>query len=86
MSETDAGPALAKYRDAILELIRAGEPFGDVEDAMNAHAGLIALSGWAKTISSMTERQRIAVLRRQQARGRRRAARVDARAAVPTLA
>ncbi len=42
----------------------------------------------AKVISSMTERQRIAVnavLRRQQARGRRRASRADASAAVPTL-
>jgi hypothetical protein len=35
MSGTQARPALASYRDAVTELIRAGEPFDDVEDAID---------------------------------------------------
>jgi hypothetical protein len=31
MSATDAAPAMASYRDAVTELIEAGERFGDVE-------------------------------------------------------
>jgi hypothetical protein len=35
MSETYAVPALASYRDAVTDLMEAGEPFGEVEDAIN---------------------------------------------------
>jgi hypothetical protein len=34
MSATHRKPPLASYRDAVKELIKAGEPFGDVEDAI----------------------------------------------------
>jgi hypothetical protein len=32
--------ALAGYRDTVMELIKAGEPFGDVEDAIDEVADL----------------------------------------------
>jgi hypothetical protein len=35
MSGTHTGPALACYRDEVEELIRGGESFGGVEDAIN---------------------------------------------------
>jgi hypothetical protein len=35
VSGTQAGSALARYRDAVADLIRAGEPFTDVEDAIH---------------------------------------------------
>jgi hypothetical protein len=35
MSETYARPAFASYRDTVTELMRAGEPFGEVEDAID---------------------------------------------------
>jgi hypothetical protein len=35
MSGTDARPALASYRDSVTVLMRAGEPFGEVEDAID---------------------------------------------------
>lgn len=35
MGETQHATALASYRDAVTELVRAGEPFGDVEDAID---------------------------------------------------
>jgi hypothetical protein len=28
-------PALMSYRDAVTELVRAGEPFGDIEEAID---------------------------------------------------
>lgn len=40
MSGTHARPALASYRDDVTELIEAGVPFGDVEDAIDVHARL----------------------------------------------
>jgi hypothetical protein len=40
MSGTQRGSALAIYRDAVEERIRAGEPFGDVEDSIDAVAEL----------------------------------------------
>ena len=40
MSETDAGAAVASYRDSVTELMEAGEPFGYVEDAINDVADL----------------------------------------------
>ena len=40
MSETYAGPALASYRDNVTELMEAGEPFGEVEDAIDRVADL----------------------------------------------
>jgi hypothetical protein len=36
MSATHARPALACYRDEVAELIRGGESFGGVEDAIDA--------------------------------------------------
>jgi cytochrome c-type biogenesis protein CcmH/NrfG len=35
MSETYARPVLASYRDTVTELMRTGEPFGEVEDAID---------------------------------------------------
>jgi hypothetical protein len=40
MSGTHRRSALASYRDAVTELIKAGEPFGDVEDAIDEVANL----------------------------------------------
>ena len=40
MGATQLRPALASYRDKFTELMRAGEPFGDVEDAIDAVADL----------------------------------------------
>jgi hypothetical protein len=40
MSETYAGPVLASYRDDVTELMEAGEPFGEVEDAIDQVAEL----------------------------------------------
>jgi hypothetical protein len=33
-------PALASYQDTVIELMRDGTPFEDVEDAINAHPGM----------------------------------------------
>jgi hypothetical protein len=35
MSGTQPSPTLACYRDAVAERIKAGEAFGDVEDAID---------------------------------------------------
>jgi hypothetical protein len=35
MSGTQLRPLLASYRDAVAEQIKAGEPFGQVEDAID---------------------------------------------------
>ena len=35
MSGTHSRPALARYRDAVAGLIKSGEAFGDVEDAID---------------------------------------------------
>jgi hypothetical protein len=40
MSGTQRSPAFACYRDAVTERIEAGEPFGAVEDAIDAVAEL----------------------------------------------
>jgi hypothetical protein len=40
MSGTDSRSALAGYRDTVTELMRAGEPFGEVEDAIDQVADL----------------------------------------------
>jgi len=40
MSETYAGPASASYRDEVTELMRAGEPFDAVVDAIDEAADL----------------------------------------------
>ena len=40
MSGTQLRPLLAGYRDAVTERIRAGEPFGHVEDAIDEIADL----------------------------------------------
>jgi len=40
MGETYAEPALARYRDLVTELMGAGEPFGAVEDAIDANGSL----------------------------------------------
>jgi hypothetical protein len=36
MSGTQKRPALASYRDTVAEQIKAGEPFGQVEDSIDA--------------------------------------------------
>ena len=40
MRATQLKPTLASYRDAVTELIRAGEPFGYVEDRIDDVAEL----------------------------------------------
>ena len=40
MSETYARPAFVSYRDAVTELVEAGEPFGEVEEAIDGVADL----------------------------------------------
>ena len=40
MSAAQQGPPLASYRDAVTELMEAGESFGDVEDAIDEVVGL----------------------------------------------
>ncbi len=40
MSATDPRTALAGYRDVVTERIEAGEPFGDVEDAIDEAGSL----------------------------------------------
>ena len=40
MSGTQRKPALARYRDAVAEQMRAGEPFGQVEDSLDEDAEL----------------------------------------------
>jgi hypothetical protein len=42
MRRTHLRPALASYRDKVAELIRGGESFGDVEDAIDEVADLTA--------------------------------------------
>jgi hypothetical protein len=40
MSATQARPAVASYRDAVTELVRAEEPFGDIAVAIDEVADL----------------------------------------------
>jgi hypothetical protein len=40
MSGTQRRTALSSYRDAVLEQIEAGEPFGEVEDSIDELADL----------------------------------------------
>ena len=40
MSGAHPRPALASYRDAVTELIKVGEPFGDIEVAIDEVADL----------------------------------------------
>jgi hypothetical protein len=35
MTAAQQRPALASYRDAVTELSRAGQPFGDIEEAID---------------------------------------------------
>jgi hypothetical protein len=40
MSAAQQSPPLASYRDAVTELMDAGESFGDIEDAIDEVPGL----------------------------------------------
>ena len=40
MSAAQQSPPLASYRDAVTELMDAGESFGDIEDAIDEVVGL----------------------------------------------
>jgi hypothetical protein len=65
MSESYSGPTLAGYREAVTELVEAGEPFGDVEDAIDDVAELTedakaALWLLAFSMRDRCERQRAA--------------------------
>jgi hypothetical protein len=65
MGETDTRPALASYRDSVTELMRAGEPFGEVEDAIDRAADLTedakaALWLLAFSLREPTEQVRVA--------------------------
>ena len=62
MSGTYPRRALASYRDAVAELMRGGELFGDVEDAIDEVAGLTqdqkaALWLFAFSLRDPTEQQ-----------------------------
>ena len=68
MSGTHAKPALARYRDTVAELMEDGAAFGEVEDAINAHAGLTegqkaALWLYAWSLRDRSEQQRDAEAR-----------------------
>lgn len=63
MSGTQLRPALASHRDAITQLMKAGEPFGDVEDSIDAVADLTidekaALWLFAFSLRAPSEQQR----------------------------
>jgi len=63
MSPAHVRPAVASFRDKVTELIEAGEPFGHVEDAINAHLGLTedqkaALWLFAFSLHDRSEQQR----------------------------
>jgi hypothetical protein len=65
MSGTQGRPALASYRDAVTELCRAGEPFDDIEQAIDEVADLTrdekaALWLFAFSLGGRAERQRSA--------------------------
>jgi hypothetical protein len=60
---TQRGNALARYRDAVRDLISAGEPFGDVEQAIDGVVGLTmdqkaALWLFAFSLRDQDEQQR----------------------------
>jgi hypothetical protein len=62
MGGTRVGSALGSYRDAVAGLIRAGEPFGAVEDAIDEVADLTmdqkaALWLFAFSLRDPTEQQ-----------------------------
>lgn len=40
MRGTHGSPALARHRDAVAELMEGGEPFGNIEDAIDALPGV----------------------------------------------
>jgi hypothetical protein len=40
MTGTHLSPAVTSYRDAVAERVNAGEPFGDLEDAIDEVADL----------------------------------------------
>jgi hypothetical protein len=40
MNATHSRPTLASYRDAVTELVKSGEAFADVEDAIDEVSGL----------------------------------------------
>ena len=63
MRGTQQTPALVRYRDAIAELIRAGESFGDIEEAIDDVGGLThdqkaALWLFAFSLRDRAEQQR----------------------------
>ena len=62
MSGTRSRPTLATYGETVAALIRGGEPFGDVEDAIHAVADLTlqqkaALWLFAFSLRDPTEQQ-----------------------------
>ena len=63
MGGTQQRPALASYRDAVTELFKAGEPFGDIEVAIDEVADLsmdekAALWLFAFSLRDQAEQQR----------------------------
>lgn len=63
MSGIHARSPLASFQATVTEMIREGAPFGDVEDAINAHAGLTeaqkaALWLFAWSLRDQSEQQR----------------------------
>ena len=62
MSGTQQQPFLASYRDAVAAQLKAGAPFGDVEDSIDAVDELsmdekAALWLWAFSLRDPTEQQ-----------------------------
>ena len=63
MRGTQHGQALASHRDAVAELLKAGEPFDEVEDAIDAVTDLTtdqkaALWLFAFSLRAPSEQQR----------------------------
>lgn len=58
MSATRHGSPLASYRDRITERIRAGESFGDIEDAIDGFADLTTDQKAALWLVAFTLRDR----------------------------
>ena len=67
MSEAHAVPALARCRDSIMALMKAGEPFGAVEDLIERSAELTEDSKAALWLFAFSRQERGEQMRAVQA-------------------
>jgi hypothetical protein len=58
MRGTHLRPALSSYRDAVAELIKTGEPFGEVEEAIDDVADLTMDQKAALWLFAFSQRDR----------------------------